>query len=79
MEESKGFRRCDHCEGPECVAWDYMAWDCGRITGADRLVSREELFEAAAMGKSQTSGNLEKETAAGAANTDDGKETPQDD
>lgn len=48
VEDSREFRRCSPCEGPECIAWDYMAWDCCHITGADHVVSRKELFAAVA-------------------------------
>ena len=65
VEDSREFRRCSPCEGPECIAWDYMAWDCCHITGAVHVVSRKELFAAVAMAKSQALGILDKKTAPG--------------
>ncbi len=46
MDQSVSPRRCDNCDGPECIAWDFLAWDCCRITGATHCVERAEILEA---------------------------------
>lgn len=39
------------CEEELCPWWDYMAWACGKITGAQRLVEESEILAALARGK----------------------------
>ena len=70
---------CPECEEWECPWWDFNAWDCCKITGAhvsEPLKTRAEILDA--MAKSETVTNLDKKTAAGAGDTNDGKETQHD-